>query len=143
MIKEFKSLSPAETQDIGLQIANLLQAGDTVALIGEMGAGKTVMAKGICQGLGYNGEVTSPSYIHVHQYAGVVDILHVDFYLDESEKSIFDLGLDEYIGGDYITLIEWADRFPQFLPENCWWIKITLSFNVRNNRKIILSRHEN
>ena len=72
-----------------------------------------------------------------------MNILHVDYFLDQSETSVFDLGLDEYIGDDYITLIEWADRFPQSLPEDCWWIKITLIPNDPESRNIEISRLRN
>lgn len=130
------SRSTIETHQLGFKLAKRLNVGDTVALSGEMGCGKTVLIKGICEGLGYADEVTSPSYTHVHLYQGHVDILHVDFYLDRSEDSIYDLGLDEYIGGNCIALIEWADRFPNALPKKCWWIIINHDYNNHNYRNI-------
>jgi len=138
-IESILSKSPSQTQAVGISIAKRLRLGDTVALSGEMGCGKTEIIKGICKGLGYKQSVTSPSYIHVHQYKGEIEILHVDFYLDGSEESIYDLGLDEYIGGNCIVLIEWADRFPKTLPNNCWWIDIKHTYTNPEWRNITVT----
>ena len=133
------SKSPGETHELGIGIAKRLQLGDTVALSGEMGCGKTEIIKGICRGLGYQQAVTSPSYTHVHHYKGHIEILHVDFYLDGFEDSIYDLGLDEYMGGNCITLIEWADKFPSALPKKCWWIDIKHTYTNPKWRTITIS----
>jgi len=105
-----------------------------------MGAGKTVLTKGICRGIGYKGEVTSPSYIRIHKYNHSFPIYHVDFYLLRSEDEVMDLGLDElYLTGS-IVIIEWAQRFPEMLPVNCTWIDI--SWQKGENNRLIQVRND-
>jgi len=130
------SYSPEETLRFGELFARKLKPGDVVALTGELGAGKTQLAKGICRGLGYQGDVTSPSYVHIHVYSGDFSIYHVDLYLDRSSEDVLDLGLDELFTGNGIVLIEWADRYPDLLPDERWWIEITWQSEGEMVRKI-------
>lgn len=135
---EVISRSPEETLSIGIELGTIFNPGDTVALAGELGAGKTLLTRGICQGLGYMGDVTSPSYIRMNSYPHDPPIYHVDFYLMRSEDEVFDLGLDELYGCKAIVIIEWAQRFPELLPINCWWIKMELK--SQTSRKIQINR---
>ncbi len=143
--------STEETMHWGETFARRLKTGDVVALCGELGAGKTVLAQGICRGLGYKGEVTSPSFVHLHRYEASVGqtflsvlpdrnvcptIHHADLYLTKSPEDAADLGLDELYGGDGIVLVEWAQRFPEMLPEGCWWIEIEWPKEGENVRLI-------
>ena len=107
-----------------MEISKHLDPGDVIALVGELGAGKTLLTTGICRGLGFKGEVTSPSYIHVQTYEGPVTIHHIDLYLDRSEEEVYDLGIDELFDSDGIVIVEWADSFRELMPKNCWWIEI-------------------
>lgn len=97
-------------------MGRLLRPGDVVALFGDLGAGKTVLTKGIAEGLGVAAEVHSPTFTLIHEHPGPTPLYHVDLYrlADESEAEA--LGIDEYIYGDGVTVIEWADRMRPLLP---------------------------
>lgn len=139
----FKSRSPEETVAFGRSFAEKLSSGDVVALSGELGAGKTWFAKGLCCGLGYEGEVTSPSFVYVHSYQGRVTIHHADFYLVRSQIDVFSLGLDELYGNDCIVMVEWAQRYPNLFPDNRWWIEIEWQKQDLNSRLITVSKGKN
>lgn len=101
--------SPRETMDLGRRIASELRAGDIIYLSGELGSGKTVLVKGICQGLGVKEQVTSSSFVIATEYKGCMLISHVDLYR-LGRNDIAALPIDEYIFKDGVTIIEWADR---------------------------------
>ena len=128
--------NPEETIQFGEDFAAKLSPGDVVALCGELGAGKTVLAKGICRGLGYEGEVTSPSFVRIHTYPHSIPIYHVDFYLLRSAEEVADLGLDELYDGNNIIIIEWAQRFPDLVPEESWWVEIEWQCGEETIRRI-------
>ena len=111
-IKTFHSKTPAETQTIGEQIGRQLRQGDLVALIGDLGTGKTCLTQGIARGIGVypNQIVNSPSYTLINEYAGKIPIYHVDLYRLQNHDELLDLGLDEYIEGNGICIIEWAEK---------------------------------
>lgn len=109
----------------GAEVATGLESGDVLALCGQLGAGKTHFVKGIVQGLdGDPMGVTSPTFTLVHEYTdGRVPIFHFDFYRMESPEEVLRIGWDEYVEeGDGIVLVEWADKFPELMPEATqWW----------------------
>lgn len=101
--------SPQETVKVGKKIASRLKRGDIIYLSGELGSGKTVLVKGVCQGLGVKERVTSSSFVIATEYKGRMSISHVDLYrLDQND--ITTLPIDEYIFEHGVTIIEWADR---------------------------------
>lgn len=101
--------SPQETMNVGREIASGLKRGDIIYLSGELGSGKTVLVKGICQGLGVKERVTSSSFVIATEYKGQMSVSHVDLYrLDRND--VTQLPIDEYIFKDGVTIIEWADR---------------------------------
>jgi len=111
------SHSPEETFRFGQEIGASACAGDVIALSGDLGAGKTHFVKGVAAALGHVGEVTSPTFTLVHEYVGgPLPLYHFDFYRLESEDEALRLGLDEYLQGDGVAVIEWADKFPTLLP---------------------------
>ena len=119
----FISNSPAETMAIGRQIAEDADSGSVLALQGDLGSGKTVFVKGVVAGLGGTADVTSPTFTLVHEYrGGRLPVYHFDFFRLENEQSIARLGLDDYLFGDGVCLIEWADRFPDCIPERTRWV---------------------
>jgi tRNA threonylcarbamoyladenosine biosynthesis protein TsaE len=119
----FISNSPAETEGFGRQLAEDLHVGSVLALEGDLGSGKTSFVKGLVAGLGGRADVTSPTFTIVHEYrGGRVPVYHFDFFRIENEQSAERLGLDDYFFGDGVSVIEWADRFPQFIPEQARWI---------------------
>ncbi len=119
----FISNSPAETESIGRQFANNVDAGSVLALKGELGSGKTQFTKGLVAGLGSSVLVASPTFTIIHEYpGGRLPVYHFDFFRLEDQESAARLGLDDYFFGDGISVIEWADRFPEFIPEQARWI---------------------
>ncbi|MDD4907872.1 MAG: tRNA (adenosine(37)-N6)-threonylcarbamoyltransferase complex ATPase subunit type 1 TsaE [Candidatus Omnitrophica bacterium] len=125
------SRSSQDTLKLGGKISKSLSKGDIVCLFGQLGTGKTVLAKGIAQGLGISiAEVISPSFTIARQYEGKLSLSHLDLYrLDRA--SILELGYEDYLYGDSVVLIEWADRLDGYLPNE--YLKIKLK--VINDKK--------
>lgn len=109
--------SPEETSRIGMLLGSFLKAGDIVCLQGELGAGKTCFAKGVARGMGIEGPVTSPTFTLVNEYHGELPLYHLDVYRLNGPGEMDDLGYEEYFYGDGVTLVEWAERVRDVLPE--------------------------
>ena len=123
----FISNSPAETKKFGRQFAKKLSAGAVLALKGELGSGKTQFVKGLAAGVGSAAAVTSPTFTIVHEYSGGRwPIYHFDFFRIEDRQSAGRLGLDEYFFDDGVSVIEWADRFPDLIPASAQWISFEM-----------------
>jgi tRNA threonylcarbamoyladenosine biosynthesis protein TsaE len=136
-VATFISKSPAETEAIGRRLAEDVGVGSVLALHGELGSGKTLFTKGFVAGVESNAAVSSPTFTIMHEYRdGRLPIYHFDFFRVENRKSLARLGLDDYFFGDGVSVIEWADRFPEFIPEQARWIL----FEIRseNQRAITL-----
>lgn len=119
----FTSNSPAETEAIGRQLAQEIGIGSVLALKGDLGSGKTVFVKGLVAGLGSRADVTSPTFTIVHEYRqGRMPVYHFDFFRLENGEPVARLGLDDYFFGDGVSVIEWADRFPELIPQQARWI---------------------
>lgn len=120
----FISNSPAETEAIGRQVAENIGVGSVLALKGDLGSGKTLFVKGVVNGLGSSADVTSPTFTILHEYrgGGRLPVYHFDLFRVENPQALARLGLDDYFFGDGISVIEWADRFPDFVPEQARWI---------------------
>lgn len=117
--------SAAETRKLGEQLAEKLKAGDVILLEGELGAGKSELARGIARGLGVAETVTSPSFTILNVYeSGRLPLYHFDWYRLESAEELFELGMDEYLGGDGIALVEWPGKCPEAIPEDHLLIRI-------------------
>ncbi len=111
------SQSEEATLQLGVALAQQLQAGDVIALYGDLGSGKTCLTRGISQGLGVIEDVTSPTFVLINEYHGRLPVYHLDFYRLESLDEIWNLGIDEYINNEGICIIEWAERGTPLLPE--------------------------
>jgi len=111
---------------MGKRLGRLLQPGDVVALVGDLGTGKTQFIKGLAEGVGVGRAtyVSSPSFTLINEYLGRIPLYHIDFFRLESEKEAEGLGLEEYVRGDGITAIEWADKIASLLPEELLLVKI-------------------
>jgi len=136
--KEIELISNSEAQTIqfGERLGKILKKGDVVALSGELGSGKTYFTKGVAKGLGIPPDlVTSPSFTLVNEYEGKCKLFHIDAYRLEKEEFL-SAGLDEYFYEDGITVMEWADRWPEILPENTIWVRLEIL--DENKRKIII-----
>ena len=119
----FISNSPEETESFGRQLAGAVKAGEVLALVGDLGSGKTVFVKGLGAALGCNAAVTSPTFTLIHEYSGGrLPIYHFDFFRVEDRQAANRLGLDDYFFGDGVSVVEWADKFPDLIPENARWI---------------------
>jgi len=121
-----RTRSGRETIQFGKQIGKRLQSGDVVALIGELGAGKTHLIKGLAQGIGVErpNYITSPSFTLIHEYEGRIPFYHIDLYRLATEEEGEALGLEEYLGGKGVTAIEWADKIPSLLPKELLWVHL-------------------
>jgi tRNA threonylcarbamoyladenosine biosynthesis protein TsaE len=108
---------PDDTLGLGEELGKLLRPGDVVALFGDLGAGKTTLTKGIAAGMGVAADVHSPTFTLVHEHPGRVPLYHVDLYRLEREEEVLEIGIEEYVHGDGVTVIEWADRMRSLLPE--------------------------
>ncbi|MDQ2918384.1 MAG: tRNA (adenosine(37)-N6)-threonylcarbamoyltransferase complex ATPase subunit type 1 TsaE [Verrucomicrobiota bacterium] len=119
------SRSPEETVRAGFACAERAAARDVFGLTGDLGAGKTQFVKGFVTGIGGAAEVTSPTFTLIHEYSGGrLPVYHFDFYRIESAQELVRLGFDEYVEGDGVCIIEWADRFRDLLPARSIWISI-------------------
>ena len=133
----FISNNPAETEAIGQRFAKDVNAGSVLALQGELGSGKTQLVKGLVAGLGSGAAVTSPTFTILHEYSsGRFPVYHFDFFRLEDRQSVARLGLDDYFFGDGVSVIEWADRFPEFIPGQARWILFEIK--SENTRAITL-----
>ena len=121
---EFISHSPEETQKLGRCIGQLAVADDVFLLVGELGAGKTCLTQGIAWGLGIKEYALSPTFVIMRELHGRLPLYHIDLYrLDRIEESL-DLGLDDYLYGKGVCVVEWADKALSILPKNHLLIKI-------------------
>ena len=131
------SNSPAETEAIGQRVGKDIDAGLVLALKGELGSGKTQFVKGLVAGLGSSAAVTSPTFTIAHEYmGGRLPVYHFDFFRLEDRQSVARLGLDDYFFGNGVSVIEWADRFPEFIPGQARWILFEIK--SENTRAITL-----
>ena len=126
----FRCRTPADTLIAGRAVAAGLRTGDVLALVGGLGAGKTQFVKGLAAGLGLDPDgVTSPTFTLLHEYRGAgarLPLFHSDFYRLERAEEVGTLGLEELFDeGDGVTAVEWADRFPEFLPPGTRWWRFT------------------
>ena len=133
---EILSGSTAETEKIGLEIGKSLKGGETIALTGELGAGKTTLVKSIAKGLGIEKNILSPTFTIVREYEGRLKLYHFDFYRLNSEDELYEIGFSEYINDkDAVTIIEWADMFPGVLPTDC--MNIRIEYTGEDSRRFI------
>ncbi|HEX9126864.1 MAG TPA: tRNA (adenosine(37)-N6)-threonylcarbamoyltransferase complex ATPase subunit type 1 TsaE [Methylomirabilota bacterium] len=110
------SRSAEETQALGERLGSRLGRGDVVACIGPLGAGKTCFLQGLARGLGVTADVTSPTFVLVNQYRGRMPVYHVDAYRTGSLTELVDVGLEEMLHGEGVTIVEWADKLLPLLP---------------------------
>src|SRR5665648_1099400 len=126
-IKEVIIKDESETKQFGLNFGRDLKKGDVVALIGNLGTGKTTLTKYIGKGLGITEMITSPTFTIIQEYySGRLPLYHFDVYRINSIEEMDELGCEEYFYGDGITIIEWADKIMEIIPEEAIVINISL-----------------
>jgi tRNA threonylcarbamoyladenosine biosynthesis protein TsaE len=131
----FISKSVDETIAAGSRYGREARPGDVFALTGDLGAGKTQFVKGFVTGVESNADVTSPTFVLVHEYGdGRLPVYHFDFYRIENRDALLRLGFDDYVFGDGVSLIEWADRYSDVIPVHAKWL--TFQMRDENVREI-------
>jgi tRNA threonylcarbamoyladenosine biosynthesis protein TsaE len=113
---EFTTRSPQQTQDFGVRLGKLAQAGDIVLLVGSLGTGKTCLTQGIAWGLNIREYTLSPSFVILRELYGRLPLYHIDLYRLDHIEEIEDLGLDDYLYGNGICVVEWAEKGLNVLP---------------------------
>ena len=150
---EIITLSERQTLNLGKKIAKQLKGGEIIALIGELGAGKTIFAKGIANGLGIKKIITSPTFVLMKIYetnkyksktnlneSRIQKLCHVDAYRLKSSQDLINIGINDYLGQkNTVTIIEWADQAQDILPKNAIFVKIKLE-NEKNKRTITITK---
>lgn len=135
--RTFVTDSPEATVELGRQLANELSG--VVLLIGNLGAGKTTLTKGIVEGRGAASAeaVSSPTFTLIHQYGGEKPVFHIDLYRLDEIREVESLGLDDLFRSGALVLLEWAERFPSLLPEQRTEIRLRTLEDER--REIVVS----
>jgi len=134
------SSSPAETQAAGERLGARLEAGAVVACVGELGAGKTCFLQGLARGLGVRSAVTSPTFVLVNEYVGRLRVHHLDAYRTDTLSELIDIGIEEFMYGDGVTVIEWADKLLPLLPPST--ITVTITGLGDEPRRIVIEAPE-
>ena len=138
-MKEYVSLSPSQTVEIGRKIANMLKSGDVVALFGDLGMGKTCLISGVADGLGFSGEVSSPTFALVNEYiGGRLNLYHFDMYRVEGWEDLYSTGYFDYLESGGVLAIEWSENIVAALPESV--IEITIERTDETQRKITVEK---
>lgn len=132
---ELESHSPAETKRLARRLARLLQPGDVILLEGPFGAGKTVFVQGLAGGLGIKDQVSSPSFILVNEYHNHTTVYHADLYRISGVEEAVALGLEEYVSGRGIFVVEWPERVAEVWPAERLWITFIVA--GKRERKMI------
>jgi tRNA threonylcarbamoyladenosine biosynthesis protein TsaE len=129
--EERTTASPEETQRFGMELAGELGSGAVIALIGDLGSGKTCLTQGVCMGLEVKDYVRSPSFTLINEYRGRLPVYHFDFYRIDKPEEMLSLGCEEYFYGQGVTIIEWAEKILSLLPEERIEIRIQRTGTTR------------
>lgn len=119
------SYTEQQTYALGQELGRQAQPGSIFCLVGDLGTGKTILAKGMAKGLGIQEDIVSPTFTIVQEYHnGRLPFYHFDIYRITDEDELFEIGWEEYINGDGVCLVEWADQVPEAIPPEAVWIRI-------------------
>jgi tRNA threonylcarbamoyladenosine biosynthesis protein TsaE len=129
-MKEFRTFSANETVEVGFRLGSMLKVGDVVCLNGNLGTGKTALTTGIAKSLGISGYITSPTFTIVNEYNGKIPLYHFDAYRIADPDEMFEIGFEEYIEGNGVVVIEWADLIGEVLPQEL--IRVELMKDLQN-----------
>lgn len=126
------------TRKLGRELAGILSPGDVLILSGELGAGKTTLTQGLAQGLGVTTPVTSPTFTLIQEHRGRCPLYHIDLYRLEEPEAMLELGLEEYFGGEGITVVEWGERLKPYMPPA--FLEIKMEYAKDGRRAIITAQ---
>ncbi|MBR3814226.1 MAG: tRNA (adenosine(37)-N6)-threonylcarbamoyltransferase complex ATPase subunit type 1 TsaE [Spirochaetaceae bacterium] len=132
-----KTHSAEETIKLGEKIGSYLKAGDVLAMRGTLAAGKTTITKGIARALGIEETITSPTFTIVSEYEGKLHLYHIDVYRLDSSEDFVNLGSDEMLYGNGVSIIEWSEKVQSEIPKKA--ITISLEANEDSSRTITIS----
>ncbi|MFC2330222.1 MAG: tRNA (adenosine(37)-N6)-threonylcarbamoyltransferase complex ATPase subunit type 1 TsaE [Treponema sp.] len=121
----FVTSSPEETVELGKKIGSLLKSGDVIAMQGTLAAGKTTITKGIAAALGVDDTITSPTFCLISEYQGKMPLYHMDVYRLNGAEDFAELGTDDMIYGNGVSVIEWSEKIMTELPKKTILLKIT------------------
>jgi len=133
---EIISHSPEQTQKFGVRIGELALPGDTFLLVGGLGAGKTCLTQGIAWGLGIKEYAVSPSFMVIRELYGRLPLYHIDFYRLDHLEEIAELGLDDYLYGNGVCVVEWAEKGVSLLPVEHLLIEISYVSDTERSLKL-------
>ena len=125
-----------KTQEIGYKLGNLLTPGSVICLIGDLGAGKTTMTQSLAKALEVDDYITSPTFTIVNEYEGKMPLYHFDVYRIGSSDEMYDIGYEEYINGEGVCIIEWANLIEDILPDEYLYIEMNYK---ETGREMILT----
>lgn len=125
-----ETFSYEDTQSVATEFAGTLQGGEFIAMYGDLGAGKTAFVQGVAKGLGISSHITSPTFTIVNEYEGRLPLYHFDVYRISDPDEMYEIGYDEYVNGDGVCIVEWAELIEELFPDKC--IKITI---LKDNEK--------
>lgn len=128
--------SPEQTYQLGQLIGHQARPGEIWALSGNLGAGKTLFVQGLAKGLGFEGPVTSPTFILQHIYEGRLNLYHFDWYRLMERREVEDLGWEEWTGRGGVVVVEWGNKFPKLFPPTV--IKLEIEILSENSRRVIV-----
>lgn len=137
---QFISNSPDETQAFAADMAKRLTAGDVLCLYGDLGAGKTAFVQGLAKGLGIDEPITSPTFTIVNEYEGRLPLYHFDVYRIADSGEMYEVGFDEYVYGEGVSVIEWPQLIADILPDKRYDIEIKKDFGKGENYREITVR---
>ncbi|MEE8443653.1 MAG: tRNA (adenosine(37)-N6)-threonylcarbamoyltransferase complex ATPase subunit type 1 TsaE [Dehalococcoidia bacterium] len=131
--------SPKETQDWGRALGQAVGPGDLVLLCGELGSGKTCLVQGIARGLDVRDSVRSPTFVLVTEHSGRLVLYHIDLYRLDDPREVDSLGLEEYVAGDGVCVVEWADKAMSSFPQE--YLLVELEYRGTRRRMLTLTPH--
>ena len=140
MIKNIYLNNDQETREIGFKLGKLLKPGSIVCLIGDLGAGKTTMTQSLAEALEVDDYITSPTFTIVNQYEGKMPLYHFDVYRIGCSEEMYDIGFEEYINGDGVCIIEWANIIEDILPDE--YLKIELNYKDMGREMTLITYGE-
>ena len=134
---KYISNSYEETQKIAADFAKTLKEGDVLCMYGDLGVGKTAFVQGLAKGLGIDEPITSPTFTIVNEYSGTLPLYHFDVYRIADSDEMYEIGYEEYVYGDGVSVIEWPQLIDDILPEKRYDIEIAKDYDKGENYRTI------